>query len=315
MSLSHTSALLLCSLSLPLLPAQQASLIVSNPSPVLLRSDVAGQGSSVSLPANSTGLVQSLSHNSPPPVQPTSVRADFDWASEASSLGASLTIRQAVSVYGPGPANGSVEAPDLLLQLQATATLSVNLELAREVDANAPGGNLAVWRIDVGDDGSFEATETSPGIVTVPVQLTAQPLRIRVASVMGRSGGGNMEVITRITARPRSALSILPAITGCGITQLLVQPTLQDGGIDISSDSLQPVAAVLGLGTNPVLMPSPLSSACLLLPRNDAVVLLLPSQSFQLVVPPGLRPLLVFAQGVDLFPAVSTTNGFAIVAP
>lgn len=315
MHVPHANAVVLCSLVLPLLPAQQATLIVSNPSPVVLSSDVGGQSAAVSLPANSTGPVQSLSHNSPPPVLPTSVRADFDWTSEANRLGASLVLRQAVSVYGPGPANGHVAAPDILLQLQASAPLFVNLELARAVDATAPGGNLAVWRIDVGDDGSFEATEASPGTVTVPVQLTTQPLRIRVASVMGRTGGGNLEVVTRVTARPQTNLSILPAITGCGSTRLQALPTLQSGGIDLSFDSLQPVAAVLGIGTNPTLVPSPLSTACLLLPRLDAVLLLLPSQSFQLVVPPALRPLMVFAQGVDLVPVVSTTNGFAIVAP
>ena len=311
----NATVLVLCSLALPLLPAQQATLTVGNPSPVVLRSDVGGQLASASLPANSGGSFQSLGHNSPPPVQPNSVRADFSWASEAGSLGASLVVWQAVTVYGPGPATGAVEAPDILLHLQASSASLVNLELAREVTASAPGGNLAVWRIDVGDDGSFEATEASPGAVTVPVQLTPQPLRIRLASVMGRSGGGGMEVVTRITARPQSDLSILPAITGCGITRLQALPTLQSGGIDLAFDSPQPVAAVLGLGASPVLVPSPLSSACLLLPRADAVVLLLPAQSFQLVVPPALRPLVVFAQGVDLFPSLSTTNGVAVVAP
>lgn len=133
-------------------------------------------------------------------------------------------------------------APAILLLLQAISASRVNLELAREVAVATPGGNLAVWRIDVGDD-------------------------------------GGMEVVTRITARPQSGLSPLPAITGCGNTRLPALPTLPCGGIDLS------------------------------------FVRLLPAQSFPLVLPPALRPLVVFAMGVDLVPSLSTTDGEAIVAP
>ena len=89
-------------------------------------------------------------------------------------------------------------------------------------------------------------------------------------------------------------------------------------GVHLRGWSKDPVVAVLGLGTQPTLLPpSPLSPVpCLLLPSPD-LVLLMPPSGFDLPIPPAVRPLNLYVQGVELGLAtsqLSTLQGFLVQA-
>lgn len=298
--------------SVPLF-AQQTFINVTAATPIALRTDVGGQISLTTIAPGTTQAVLTAAHYSGPTQSGTAAAVHYDWVATASSQRVQLVLAQTIEVLGNSvPASGAVDMSDLLVTMQSTSPVAADLELGLTVVASQPGASLS-WGVDVGDDGTFEATESSISPVVLHSITLGAPLPIRIRLAASQTGPGTFTIDTRIIARPANNLTILPAVPGCGSTGLYVVPSFYLGGIELFADSVFPVAAVLGLGTQPVVLPAQFP-ACLLLPSPDYIALLQPFVSLQLPLPPTVRPVTIWMQGVDFVGQLATTGSFAVLA-
>jgi hypothetical protein len=212
---------------------------------------------------------------------------------------------------GSGLAAGLQAPVELLLSLTSPTPMSMSLEFDQRVFGPA-GMPMPLLEVDVGDDGSIEfsaASSAPPSLVVVTLSVVPVPIRVRLGLQLAFAGDGEASV--SMVGRPANT-SVLPVLSGCSSDVLVYEPRF-DGGLDyaIVTPSFGLAVMVFGLAPQPLLLGSPFSLPCLLLPSPDAV-LLLPVQSQQtLPIPPSVRPLQFWAQMVQVTP-VGLLTGDAV---
>lgn len=238
--------------------------------------------------------------------------AGLSWESTASASHLSLSV--GIGCTSPSPSPVSVGGGDILVQLTSPVPCQALLELTVSTVV-APGAAPAVARMDVHYDGTWEVDETNQaGNVLVNLGPVPVVVGIRLSGSLAVAGQTTANV--ELSCRPLGGTTATSWFRGCGPNQLAVEPTFQ-GDLEVAGSPLQNevVFAVFGLGLQPLTLGARGNYPCILLPSIDAEFLLTTSAVRTLALPPSLRPLQFWAQGVVLGPAgVATTDAFLIQA-
>ena len=234
-----------------------------------------------------------------------------------------LSIEQSLLITNPsGQPAFAAASMDLRFDISATAPTNVQVELVVQF-IGSPGAPLPTVTIDVGDDGSVEHQGVGPGLPLpfVSAGPVAFPVRVKTATQL--AGSGHSTLSLDLTVRPAQPPLVTPQVSGCADDKVggnLVAVPDFDGGLVFAiapAPWFTPVL-VLGLGVQPILLPSVLSP-CLLLPSTD---ILLPFPfapsgypSLDLELPAAVRPVTFWAQAVIVDPiGLFPTDAFRVDA-
>ncbi|HZN42041.1 MAG TPA: hypothetical protein VFD82_24790 [Planctomycetota bacterium] len=288
--------------------AQSVSATVTTSTPILARaySSVFGITQQYAVPASTSGY-QLLNAGWGGSL------AISQWDAFAHDTEARIYWQQRAEVFEPTPSFADAGG-ELLAQLSAPTPTPVQLELSRILSVTT-GASTPFCSIDLGDDGIPEVTSWTSVPVLLSTTLGPQPLPIRLRSFVGHVGLGVVDVELRIRVLPGTAPSISPLVIGCTGPAGVWAPTfVGEGVVFYPFSGLAPLVLVLGLGLQPVVIPASLPTPCLLLPTPDLLVV--PGLSpFFLPLPPAVRPVTVWVQGVAVTPTgLATTDGFTVIA-
>lgn len=216
---------------------------------------------------------------------------------------------------------GNVGPEELLVEFTSAVPVTGTLQLYRSTDLT-PGAPWPSIQIDFDNNGVFEVPSLS---ALSPTSRTAsfgpQPLlvRIRIAAAVV----GNMESYTTVflVLVPDNNLTITTAVASCNPTSPppppFVQPLFGNQGLRLGLEQqpFAPSLMVIGFAAQPLLLSVHATMPCLLLPRPD-VVLFEPTGRLDLPLPPSVRPVTFFAQGVTLSSVIGlvVTDGFLVTA-
>lgn len=198
-------------------------------------------------------------------------------------------------------------AGDVVFTVTALDSVSARLHLDGGTTGTA-GLPTGAWSVDIGDDGSIEASNLNLSLTQLSLILSPQPLAVRVRAACSFTGPGQLTTAVGLRLEPEG-LQILPVLPRCQAGWLDVQPTFVGSGVQINGSV--PIV-VLGLAPQTFVLPG--APGCLLLPRPDAVWLFATSSQV-LPIPLSVRPLTVWVQGVDLTAAgLGTSTAFVVQA-
>ncbi len=299
------------------IPAQAVSISLSAVNPATIQCSAAGLSQSQVLPAGPM-LAQSLlgagqiSVTQTTPQFTATAYSRIAWWTYTSPTRAEAWIDWTGAAQGTSTSFADTTPIDVLVTLQATGPVTVNLELEATIVTGA-GSSVPLHRVDINNDGSFETAET-PGVATFgPFTVDTSPLTVLVRMHAAQVGPGLTRIQRTVRAVPANDLLIASSPGfGCGNEVLAVDPAFHGQGIWFSYSPLDDSAlhvAVLGTTIQPIALPSSTGS-CLLLP-DPQIVLFVP---YALPLPAAVRPLGVWIQGVRLGATWETTNLVSLFA-
>lgn len=208
---------------------------------------------------------------------------------------------------------------EFLISISATATVPGILQLQSTAWASA-FAFAPLLSIDLGNDGQIDFPDISGGSGTIDLPgwvFDTQPTLVRIIASASLQGAGESFSQFTVRALPANDASVWTSAIGCattaGISHLRV---FQDRGIDFRAQSLlpHPTVLVIGLGQQPALLPANQGITCLLLPAPD-IILWNPTGYYHVPLPAALRPVVFYAQGVEVAPTgLLPTDAFGVSA-
>jgi hypothetical protein len=299
------------------LTAQTVSVTLAAAASTTLRADVGGLLVTQALPAGPLAAVGSLRAEQLLP--PAGIAfSQCDWHCSASSTEVRGSFAWFAGVTAPPPSFADTTLLDMVMTVNVSAPLAVFVEVGRETHLSA-GATIAVQRVDVGNDGSFEVTETTPATVVLGPFAVGAALPVRVQLRAAQTGEGTALAGHTIRVVPSNDLVIGSGVPlGCAADQLQLLPSFVGRGIALRSSPNLPgdlAVAVLGATVQPIVLP-PQTLPCLLLPALDFTVLLPATATADLPLPAAFRPIGFWAQAVVLssLGGLTTTNSFSVIA-
>lgn len=223
----------------------------------------------------------------------------FQSDASATAVAVDWTLGHFVAVTGNGSA--SVAQNELVIQLTAP-TVTPGRLFVTHTDATPAGAPQPRADVDVGNDGTLDYVN---GLATGPINplvVGPQPLQIRVIMATDLAVPGTTNSELRLRFLPDNDLDVVLAAIGCGPFAAAVVPTFAASGVRITNQvpTAAPKVMVLGLTTQPLLLPSTGAQPCLLLPNPDAV-LWWPAFAFlDVALPAAVRPVTFWLQPVEL---------------
>src|SRR5262245_19759646 len=149
--------------------------------------------------------------------------ANLGWSSSTSDELVQFDLLQDCTAQPGGAA--SVGPVDVRILLTAPQPVQATVELAKMIAATA-GIATPLLRVDVGDDGTFELTESMSVNPHVNVQLGPTPLPVRIAMNMALTTAGAAASALHVYVRPGFGMGINPVLAGCAhVESFDVQPT------------------------------------------------------------------------------------------
>jgi hypothetical protein len=261
-----------------------------------------------SLPAGPMAAAGSLQSQ-----QGSSANGWLTWDSTTAPTWMSMDLRlQAWANSTVATSATTIAAVEVVLQVSNPTLRAARLALYRNHSATA-GAPTPLLRIDVGDDGSYELTESMPNWLVSQVLLVGPtPLPIRLSAAMLVTGNQTAQGHLQVHWVPADSVSL--AAPGCAGVFYEPQPMFS-GDLQLSTVNGWPDSslAVIGLSYAPVLFPAFPQTFCLLVPSPDLLILLPPIGVVTLVVPPAARPITLWTQAIPLNPGPpTTTNGYRV---
>lgn len=295
----------------PFLHAQQVAVSLSSPNPLVMSSTGTGAANNWQIPG---GQLANFGYYAP---QLAGAGPAFlTWTTQAASTIAALSLHQQISA-GAG-VTASVGENEFLFIVSATAPINVTLKLESLLHASA-GVAIPAMTVDVGDDGMIDYTQATV-FYEQGFSIGNSPLPIRITMENEVAATGLSWSSLFVTVKPQNNLVIQPAAIGCtgASPDLFCDPTFVGAGVEFVRQPLfsLPAVVVLGLGVQPMLLPiSTPVAPCLLLPRPDAVITLF-ANSHTVLIPPAVRPVTFWGQGValDQVGTLLAMDGYRIVA-
>ncbi|MBL8726096.1 MAG: hypothetical protein JNK49_18770 [Planctomycetes bacterium] len=300
------------------LPAQTLQIDLAAVQPLVV-SATAGQTATASAPAGPLAATGRLNATPAPGVE-----ASCSWRSSAGAELGGVLLGHSVQTTGGG-ATAAVGPLEYLVTLTTSVSTRTFLQVERQDEGGMPAATIA---LDLDNDGVYERSVPLGNPLT-PLARTLSPVpyqfRVRIANQLAGPGaaGGQLSVMVL----PDNQLSSVPTAVSCSpFPDVLFggYPVFPNTGYTFYGNSYYSnklSAMVVGLAAQPTLLPSLTAVPCLLVPRPDAVVLLLPGQRIEGVrlevpLPPSVRPLTLQAQLVYLEPSgqPSVGEGFAVSA-
>lgn len=219
-----------------------------------------------------------------------------------------LRVRGSVGASGSSSLLAATVHPiDIVVMVQASSPVRATLFVDRVLVASA-GSAVPALAIDVQADGSVEFDETSPSGSLVATGLAlgpiAVPVRLQTELLAVAGQHLSLDVILRLV--PENQLAIGSVGGSCTpFHSLLVAPSFVGTGLRLTSEVSYPIlfsdlmVVVIGTNMSPVLLPSPFPG-CVFMPSSDVLLVLPPASSVDVPLPPSVRPVTLWAQGVVL---------------
>jgi hypothetical protein len=224
-----------------------------------------------------------------------------------------LTVDHVLQVAAPGPGPTTAGASsDFLLQLTAIASepVAINVGSSLLATAGAAAPNL---RVDLDDDGTFEFVSGPPGPgASFARTLGPVPLLVRVRAESSLALTGTLQARLAVSVVATHATQIDVVMVGCSVPYHLYAVRTFGGGMELGTFGpapVDPILLVLGLGVQPFLLPSSAPTPCVLVPTPDIILLLPGNGSLPLPLPPAVRPVTFWTQGVPLMPSGFEATG------
>jgi hypothetical protein len=246
------------------------------------------------------------------------VVADVQWRG-GGAVSAWARITQQVAVApGTTGATGNSGPHELLVTFTSSAPLQVKLNASRIVQA-APGAPWPAMDLDIGNDGTLEATNLSTlNPAHWSASLGPQPLQVRV--VLNASLGTADYVFNDLFLwiEPDDGIDLRVLVSGCNPT-LPPPPPFANRQFDGSIVLVMPqppgtiAVIVFGFAPQPAFLGLSVGLPCLLLPSPD--VLVVQTAAISLPLPPSVRPVTLYVQGVSVtMQGLLTTDGYQVTA-
>lgn len=247
------------------------------------------------------------------------------WWVEVTPVAMSFALWQMAAVP-PGsatPARAAAGTHDFLLHLSHPTPISMLISANQWFEV-LPGAPQPLVQVDVLDDGVAEFVFTTiPHGAALPIAVvtvgpTPVPIRVRAQNAVTAVGAGAASHL-RILATPNNQLDIVRVVTGCSpANHLACLPSFVATGVDfwVGSAGFYPSLLVLGLSSQPIMLPALGSTPCILGPSPDTVLFVPPTVGrYTLPLPAAVRPVDVFAQVVQLYgPTLAVTDAFRVNA-
>jgi hypothetical protein len=295
----------------------QASLEALQP---LVVSATSGQTSQSSVPA---GPLPAFGQLLATPA--AGVSASVSWNATAADSGAFLALSHSLAIAGGATGSGSVGPLEFRVTLTASSAASAAIEVRRSDNL---GGSIgaATIALDLNNDGNYEIPDLSIGSYLSPFSaaLSATPFQFRVkisnqAAAPGVSGG---QVV--IQAMPDIGITVTPTAVNCSPVPDVIffgYPVFTNSGYVFRADAIygsRLAVMVVGLAQQPILLPQLGPAPCILVPRPDVLLPVLPSQdvTFGIPLPASVRPVTLQGQLVYLEPQgqLSVSDAWAVSA-
>jgi hypothetical protein len=244
---------------------------------------------------------------------------------------ADTEVRATWTLLGRAMGGGSTPVPstaDLELRYEFWSAFAQPLRLDVAWSLQLHGTGTALLRVDVGDDGVVDATGAaslqiapSAGPVVVRVRAAANAQSFTQAGPFGSSWTWTGEAAATLDLRlaPAHAVVGVAAAATCPAAPSLTAAPDFAHGVVFAADAPTHDLVVLALGLSPAALPLPWSPGCVL--ALDPIVSPWgPGQpgTFQVVVPPAVRPAAFRAQAVGVAlgaPTLSASRALVIVLP
>ena len=184
------------------------------------------------------------------------------------------------------------------------------------------GAPIPAVDVDFGADGTFELQSVLGPVFeygTWPIS-PAQPLRLAIRMQTTLPANHlNITSFVEVTLAPVNNADATHVAVECASTATFLRPraSFANSGIDFTYlPPASPLVVVIGLAAQPVMLPPVGLVPCLLVPRPDILLFAPPpTSSHHIPLPPAVRPVTFFVQGVVLDPSgLQTTDGFAVSA-
>lgn len=218
------------------------------------------------------------------------------------------------TVFGPG-GSATTSYHELVIELTAPSPREIKLEFSITFNATF-GTPVPSMTVDVFDDGVYDTRTLflSVGPQPTPIRVRCQGMASTLTESFAR---GSAQLNLSVTAQ--NNVSITSIVSGCGAISQLSQSFAHDGVELRSPFGLMPKLAVLGLASQPILLPNTRIGApwpCLLLPRPDAILMIQPGTGYSLPIPASIRPIQLNIQTIDfLSPShLLTGDGYFVSA-
>lgn len=246
------------------------------------------------------------------------VFADVQWSGGGAISAWARITQQVAAAPGTTGTVGSSGPHEILVRFTSSVPLQVKLNASRVVQAT-PGAPWPAMDLDVGNDGSLEATNLS---TLNPAQWSAsigpQPLEVRV--ILNASLATAAAVLNDLFLwiEPDDGIDLRVLVSGCNPT-LPPPPPFANRQFDGSIVLVMPqppgtiAVIVVGFAPQPAFLGLNAGLPCLLLPSPD--VLVVQSAAFSLPLPPSVRPVTLYVQGVSVtMQGLLTTDGYQVTA-
>lgn len=293
------------------LPAQTVSISAAALTPIPCVVTVGTQTISQSLPvgplASFGGFGASI------PGAPAVGQAQFGWSGTATPTYAEFLLSLATNLDGSGVAR--VGPGEVLVTFTGSSAAAMAIRYHGEVAILGSGGTTAWCAVDVGNNGTIDWQPGQGQLFGTVADLVAQPLQLRVLfdDIRAVAGSGQVRITLRVT--PDNGIHVFRLPTNCGIyNSLTVEPLFDTSIADLQFRSMYTTWHVLGLQQQPQLLPAALTltaQPCFVMPTPDLV---LRTGQFYLPIPAAVRPVVLYAQLVDLAPYVRVSDTFQIIA-
>jgi hypothetical protein len=244
-------------------------------------------------------------------------RAEFEWRQASSATEVRCLLDHRLEVVGPATGEASVGSTVVLLTVMSPTPGPMTLQLFSSFSMPA-GTAHPLMRVDVGNDGSVEFTESSGGGTQLPVFVGASSLPIRIEMSSELLTAGSLSSALEVRLLPNTNTWITQVGLGCSATIGYTALPDFDGNLEVRMYPLQPQVlplsfAIFGLGTQalPIGSVGQLGVPCVLLPTPDVVFFL--GGSYTLVVPAAARPIDIWTQAIT-WPGLLLTESYLVQA-
>ena len=234
-------------------------------------------------------------------ITPLNTLAQFAWSGGAADHHIVLLLDLRCSVVVPS-ASSAVSPGEVLMSVSLPTTTNVWVRMTPTITGPA-GSGIPLLRVDIGNDGSNEMTESAQSTVAAGATLGPVPLVIKVSAAAALAVPGDLAARIWVEIVPQGGTTVSSIYAGCSPDRFYAYPTFQGDLLCLTAHGSfnQPGVVVFGLSMQPlVLPPLPWFGSCLLLPSPDLVLL---SQSYLnrvLPIPAGARPITLWTQTIDL---------------
>ena len=245
---------------------------------------------------------------------PNVANAVFSYSCSADTTGVYFSLVQSgfATVASPSGTSAVAGPAELLLTVQSATLQRVALTVVFD-DTTQPGAQQPTALVDVGNDGLYEFVNGQQAVALPPLVIGPQPLLVRVRTEARALPGEVSSSNLGILIAPTNELDLATAALGCAgpLATLALRRSFVAQGLELTASSQSsslPVFAVFGFGAQPALLPSFGSAPCLLLPTPDIIVPIASNATLSVGLPPALRPLTFWVQGVAVVPQLLTTD-------